>query len=103
MAIDETLTGTVLDELEQLTLTELAEICLCKTEWIVDLVEEGIIEPVGQDIADWQFTGVSVIRVRTATRLHEDLDINLAGIALAIDLLEEVSDLQARLKVVDPE
>jgi chaperone modulatory protein CbpM len=100
MTIDETLTGTVLDELEQITLTELAEICSCKTEWIVELVGEGIIEPVGQNISDWQFTGISVIRVRTATRLHQDLDVNLAGIALAIDLLEEVSELQARLKVV---
>jgi len=103
MIIDETLTGTVLDDLEQISLTELAEICSCKTEWIVELAGEGIIEPVGQNISDWQFTGISVIRVRTATRLHQDLDVNLAGIALAIDLLEEVSELQARLKVVDPE
>jgi len=103
MSNDETLTGTVLDDLEQISLNELARICSCETGWIVELVEEGIIEPSGEGISDWRFTGVSVIRVRTAIRLHQDLNVNLAGVALVIDLLEEVSDLQARLKAVDPE
>jgi chaperone modulatory protein CbpM len=99
MINDQPLSGTVLDELEQLTLHELASLCGCETDWIVGLVEEGIIEPIGHDVPDWQFTGVSVIRVRTAIRLNQDLDVNLAGIGLAIELLEEVSDLQARLKL----
>jgi len=99
MINDQLLSGIVLDELEQLTVHELASLCACETDWIVDLVEEGIIEPVGQDVPDWRFAGVSVLRVRTAIRLNQDLDVNLAGIGLAIDLLEEVNDLQARLKL----
>jgi len=101
MVKDQLLSGTILDDLEQLSLLELASICSCETGWLVDLVEEGIIEPVGQDVSEWRFNGVSVIRVRTAIRLHQDLDVNLAGIGLALELLEEVSDLQARLKVLD--
>ncbi|MEX2352959.1 MAG: chaperone modulator CbpM [Gammaproteobacteria bacterium] len=97
------LKGTLLDELDELSIDQLAEICSCRTEWIMELVEEGIVEPYGQEPAEWRFAGVSVTRVRTAMRLHRDLEVNLAGIALAIDLLEEVSELQARLKVIDPE
>jgi hypothetical protein len=35
--------------------------------------------------------------------MQRDLKINLAGAALALDLLERIERLQARLKVFDPD
>jgi chaperone modulatory protein CbpM len=37
---------------------------------------------------------VAVTRLRTAHRLQRDLHINLAGAALALDLLEEIKTLK---------
>lgn len=93
-----TLAGTVLDDADELTLDELAAICACESSWIVDLVEEGILEPLGPRPQEWRFTVVCMSRVRTATRLHRDLNVNLAGVALAMELLEEISDLKAKLE-----
>ena len=98
---EEFLTGVLLDERGEITLTELAGICACREQWIVELVDEGIIEPRGQAPSEWRFTGASLVRIRTATRLHQDLDLNLAGIALALDLLEEIEELKARLNVLE--
>lgn len=38
------------------------------------------------------------MRVRSALRLQHDLGVNLAGIALALNLMEELEDLRAELK-----
>jgi chaperone modulatory protein CbpM len=98
--MDKTLAGTILDDAGELTLDELALICACESGWIIELVEEGILEPVGQRPQEWRFTAVCMSRVRTATRLHRDLEVNLAGVALAMELLDEISELKARLDIL---
>lgn len=88
----------VLDEEFHLTLGDLCRACHLPAEQILALVEEGILEPQGTDPSRWRFQGVSVRRVRCAYRLTHDLGINLAGAALAVELLEEIRTLRARLR-----
>ena len=98
---EEILTGTILDEQQQLSLAELANISSCEVELIIGLVDEGVIEPTGNDPSEWLFTGICLVRVTTAIRLQRDLNVNLAGIALAMDLLDEIDELQSRLGVLE--
>jgi chaperone modulatory protein CbpM len=63
------------------------------------LVEEGIIEPDGKELHLWRFSGVSLVRARSALRLQRDLGVNLAGIALALNLMEELERLRQQLKI----
>ena len=96
------ITGIVLDEHTELSLNELCRACSSSADWIIELVEEGILEPVGYQQIQWQqtqwrFSAESLERARTAMRLQHDLGINLAGIAVVLDLLEEIDSLQARL------
>ncbi len=44
------LTGLILDETTTLTLDELSYACSVRIERIVELVDEGILEPVGRDL-----------------------------------------------------
>jgi len=90
-------TGTVIEE-GKLTLEQLCNACGVQTDWVISLVEESIIEPQGQEPSLWYFTGGSLIRVRSALRLQRDLGVNLAGIALALDLIEELESLRAQIK-----
>jgi len=92
-----TLTGILLDERTDLSLTELSQACSGSVEWVVELVDEGVLEPVGQEPAQWRFSGTNLLRARAAMRLHQDLKINLAGVALALDLMEEIETLRERL------
>ena len=76
-----------------------SQICHCcdlDSEQVVEMVAEGIIEPRGTRPADWRFNGVMLKRVQIATRLHRDLDINLPGIAVILDLLNELERLRQR-------
>jgi len=96
-----TLSGVILDEESAFTLAELSRACSVHAEWLVGLVEEGILDPSGCDIGDWRFTGVALRRARTARRLQRDLGVNLAGAALALDLIDEIKSLRRRLAVFD--
>lgn len=91
------LSGEILEEEVELTLAELCRACRLPAERIYELVAEGVVEPMGQDPAIWRFRGVSLRRVRLAVRLQRDLGVNLAGAALALDLLDELEELRARL------
>ena len=90
-------TGTVIEE-DSLTLEQLCHACGVHADWVISLVEESIIEPQGDEIQVWRFSGASLVRVRSALRLQRDLGVNLAGIALALDLMEELENLRAELK-----
>ncbi len=91
------LNGILLDEQTELSLNDLCRACSSSAEWIIELVEEGVLEPTGYQQTQWRFSGNSLQKAHTAMRLQRDLGVNLAGIALALDLLNEINTLQARL------
>ena len=92
------LSGHIVEDETRLTLRQLCEACSVHAEYIIDLVDEGFIEPSGVQGSHWCFTGVSIRRVQKAKRLQHDLGVNLAGVALALDLMEEIEQLRARLE-----
>ena len=94
------LSGIILEELYELTLADLSRACSVQADSIVELVEEGLIAPVGREPHRWRFSGIHMRRATVALRLQRDLGVNLAGAALALQLLEEVEALRARLKVL---
>lgn len=91
------LSGDVLEEDTELSLAELCRACRLSAEQVFELVEEGIVEPLGGSASHWRFQGASVYRVRCAVQLRRDLGVNWAGAALALDLLDELRVLRARV------
>jgi chaperone modulatory protein CbpM len=92
------LKGIVLEEEAVITLHELCDACAVHAEFITKLVDEGVLEPAGLEKSQLCFTGRSLHRVRTVKRLQRDLGVNIAGAALALELLDEVRFLRAQLK-----
>lgn len=94
--------GVILDEQVELTLDDICRVCDQHTEWVVELVNEGVLEPIGNepignDQHQWRFSGPNLKKARTAMRLERDLGLNLEGIALALELMEELTELRERL------
>ena len=77
-----------------ITLADLCHHTDTPQETIVEFVELGILEPVDQTQTDWIFAVETVQIIRRANRLHQDLGINWAGVALALDLLSQREQLQ---------
>lgn len=88
------LVGEVLEESYLVSLAELCRSCTVETQTITTLVTEGILDPTGEDIEHWRFTVGSLKRVKTVIHLQRDLGVNLAGAALALDLLDRITELE---------
>jgi len=87
----------VLDE-EEITLADLTRTCRVRTEWVMELVDEGVIEPRPRTSPQWRFSATSIVRVEKARRLQSDLGVNTPGVALALQLLDRIDALEARLR-----
>lgn len=96
------MSGVVIDESTELSLGDVCRACSMHAEWVVTLVEEGVVEPViGQNQTSWRFTGLQLRSLQTVSRLQRDLGVNLAGAALALELIEEVESLRTRIAVLE--
>jgi chaperone modulatory protein CbpM len=93
------LTGEVFDESTEITLSQLCEVCSVEHTLIEQLVEEGMLDPVGRPSGEPRFRYTSVRITRTAMRLQDDLGVNLAGAALALELLERIEVLQRQVRL----
>lgn len=93
--------GIVLDEGLTVTLTELTQLCGSSGRVVRLMVTEGLLHPEGRAPDDWRFDGFAVRRARRAVRLRRDLELNLAGTALALDLLDELEHLRERLRTLE--
>lgn len=99
----ERLTGEIIDEQVRLSLHELCCDGRVSAEFVLELVEYGILQPRdGQSPGQWRFAGEDLVRLHRALRLQRDLEVNLPGLALSLDLLEELQTLRRRLADLSP-
>ncbi len=96
-----TICTTMLVDLDApVTTFELARFCEQQTDWVVMLVEQGVLSALqGHEPEQWVFGSPAVARARQVARLQRDFEINLDAAALMVDLMEEVRQLRARLLI----
>ena len=97
-AISSALRGSVVEEEVELTIVELVHACRTTEQQVEVWVHEGVLQPSGDSREVWRFHGDSLARMRLATRLMQDLEINTAGVAVALDLLDRIAELESRLR-----
>lgn len=97
---DHTLTLVVSDDDGgTFTLREICERGHCHAEFVIKLVDYGIISPREEapQAKQWQFDAAALGRLRKALRLQRDLKINLPGLAMSLELLDEVDEMRREL------
>lgn len=94
---DRILPGILFDESTTLSIQDLSRMCAVDERHIVEYVEEGVLHVVNVR-SEWQFTGDALRRARLAVRLERDLELNLPGVALAVELIEELAQLRRELR-----
>ena len=86
--VDGVITGLVVDSDHPLSIAELSRACCMHAEWVMELVDEGILAPTRIEHSRLQFSGSSLRRALVVRRLQRDLGHNLAGAALALELMD---------------
>ncbi len=92
------LSATVVEDELQMSLAELARACRAREEQIQVWVVEGVLRPIGDAPPSWRFGGASLRRAKLAITLTRELEINTPGVALALDLMDEIEALKASLR-----
>jgi len=85
-----------LASLPGISLDELCRLCECQRVVMRRLVDIGLLEPItrGQEPL---YATHSVIRARKALRLKRDLGLNFEALALVMELLDRIEELERRL------
>jgi len=91
--------GNVVENEVHMTIVELSHASRTPEDLIMSWVSEGVLSPTGSSPQDWRFSGESLRRAKTAAHLTHDLELNTPGVALALDLLDEIAQLRARIQI----
>ena len=95
-----TTSSTAIGDARPLAARELAHAVGAEIDWIVQLVEVGIVEvqaPASPRPEDWCFHSADLQQALEARRLQRDFDVGLDAAALILDLRHEVRRLKAVL------
>ncbi|MBV4460568.1 chaperone modulatory protein CbpM [Pseudomonas sp. COR58] len=84
----------------QLDMAEFCEATDLSDAYVIEIVEHGILEPQGAQPREWRFTDVELTLARRAAKLRRDLELEWEGVALAMELLEEVKALRAENRML---
>lgn len=90
-----------IDEEVIYTVKELCAACRIEQSYVIELVAHGIIEPQQESRNVWKFDAVEAARTRRAYRLHRDLDLNLEGVAIALELMDRNRKLKERVRFLE--
>src|SRR5512136_581364 len=82
--------------MQGITIEELSRLCECHMSVVKRLFSIGLIEPLSSGDSPL-FDRSAVVRARKALRLKRDLGLNFDAVALVMELLDRIDDLERRL------
>jgi chaperone modulatory protein CbpM len=87
----------LLGEGDWIAVTEVCRLCLIDMTAVTELVELGVVASRDASTDEWLVSATSLPRLRIVGRLMRDLGLNVTGAALAVELLEDRSELERRI------
>ena len=82
----------------RLSIISLEELCQLEdidSGIIIEIVEYGIVKPVGgSETEEWIFSTTSVYWIKKAVQLYQDLEIDWLAVALLIELMQQIESLR---------
>jgi chaperone modulatory protein CbpM len=100
MSKDNILIGLLIEETTTVSFTEVCHKYNIPKELLIEMIEQGLFPNQPTQIEQIALDQKALRRIEAAFRLHRDLGINLSGVALAIELLEEIEKMRAELNIL---
>lgn len=97
MAIDRDDDVVWLHARREISIVELVESTRLSEAEVRELVDFGAITP-SQATADWVFSADCLARVRAASRIRDDLELDTPAVALVLSFLQRIDALEARVR-----
>lgn len=85
----------------ELTLEQFSSACETTPEFVIELIQHGALDPHRCSHSEIHFVVQDIPRIRRLLRLHRDLEINLQGAALALDLMDQIEQLRTQVDLLE--
>jgi hypothetical protein len=89
-----------LDEQQQFSLAELAELSGMSEADLRHLIDCAVLAPTNPDTAEVRFGVECLVTARVAQRLRREFDLDADALALPLKLFERIRDLEAQLRAL---
>jgi chaperone modulatory protein CbpM len=93
----ERLQAQVLTDAVWISAEEICRITSLSVTTLAELVDLGVVHPRGERPAAWELPVSVLPALQTAARLMADLELNVSGAAVAMELLERRRELERRV------
>src|SRR3989338_4154287 len=87
----------IIDNDHLLSFEEICRAINSDHQLIIQLIEYQIIQPQGASQKDWVFDHIALKRARLARNFYYDFEVNFEGVALLVDMLEKIEELEMRI------
>ena len=92
--------GILVDDASTFSYLEVCETYQITENELIDMLEYGLFEVQSNHIKNVQFDQKMLSKVQTACRLQRDLEINLPGVVLVLELLDELASIRDELNIL---
>lgn len=82
-----------------LNLEEFCDAMNTQKDLVIQMIEYQLIIPKGDNPEHWLFDLDTLKRGKIAASFYHDLEINMPGVALALDLLDQIKRLEVELEL----
>jgi chaperone modulatory protein CbpM len=87
-----------LDQRETVTVTELTRVCALTVDELDELVEYGALKPLQPAPQERVFSAEYVMPLRQAGKLRRDYDLDLFAVAMMLEHLRRIDDLEREIR-----
>jgi chaperone modulatory protein CbpM len=101
MSDEDILLLQILDEHTQIEFAELVSASRFSREELIELIDQGALQPSGEGESSWRFPSGALSTVRAAARLRAAFELDTPALVLALGLLERIEELQREVRELE--
>ncbi|WP_133128369.1 chaperone modulator CbpM [Legionella nagasakiensis] len=98
MSEKKVITGLVMDKNVSISYVEVCQKYNLSEELLTEMMEHGLFET--KNLKKTQFDYLTLNKIQSAQRLQHDLGINMPGVVLVLELLEELERVRQELGIL---
>lgn len=92
--------GILVEDQDSISFTDLCEQHAISEQALLEMLEHGLIPSINIVNTKLQFDRLMFSRINKAYRLQKDLELNPAGVVLALELMDKLTELHHELGIL---
>lgn len=91
--------GMLMDKNTKISYVEICQKCNISEDILHELLEHGLVNTITVHKNNY-LDASNLARIQTASRLHQDLKVNIPGVVLVLELLDELNHIRNELDIL---